>query len=171
MTEQFDMFGDESAWLGKLRGNWAKAIEGGGAICPCCDRKGKVYRARLHQTMAMALRWIAINAEDNEGWVRVQERGPRWMLKGKNYCLLEHWGLIESKGNRSGIWRATFRGIGFMHGLNTISEAVYIYDNKVWGFDEKETSFRGCFGKHFDFDEMMSAQFNWANLKKGEGNV
>jgi hypothetical protein len=42
--------------------------------------------------------------------------------------------------------------------------AVYIYDNQVWGFEEEQVTFKGCFGKHFDFDEMMSAQFNWANL-------
>jgi len=171
MTEQFDMFGDESAWLNKLRTNWSKAIEGGGAICPCCDRNGKVYRARLHQTMALALRWIAVNKEDDDGWVNVQNKGPRWMLKGKNYCLLEHWGLIESKSNRSGVWRATPKALEFIDGTITMPSAVYIYDNRVWGFDDEETSFRSCFGKYFDFDEMMSAQFKWANIKKGEGNV
>jgi hypothetical protein len=47
-----------------------------------------------------------------------------------------------------------------------LPEAVYIYDNKRWGFDEKMVQFRQCFGRHFDFDELMSAQFNWAKLKK-----
>jgi acyl CoA:acetate/3-ketoacid CoA transferase len=54
-----------------------------------------------------------------------------------------------------------------MLGANMMPAAVYIYDNKVWGFEQEETTFAGCFGKHFDFDEMMSEQFNWANIKKG----
>jgi hypothetical protein len=48
----------------------------------------------------------------------------------------------------------------------TMPEAVYIYDNRRWGFEEKGVTFRQCFGKHFDFNELMSVQFNWANLKK-----
>jgi hypothetical protein len=88
------------------------------------------------------------------------------MLKSKTYPLLEHWTLIESKGTRSGIWAATNRGIEFVSRGLQLPEAVYIYDNKRWGFDEKMVQFRQCFGRHFDFDELMSAQFNWAKLKK-----
>jgi hypothetical protein len=60
----------------------------------------------------------------------------------------------------------TYRGVEFVYGGLELPEAVYIYDNKRWGFDEKMVQFRQCFGRHFDFDELMSAQFNWAKLKK-----
>ncbi len=80
-------------------------------------------------------------------------------------------GLIESKSQRSGSWRATLRGWDFINGLVAVPSAVHIYDNKVWGFEDEEVTFRDCFGKHFDFDEMMSEQFNWANIKKESGNV
>jgi len=33
-----------------------------------------------------------------------------------------------------------------------------------------DNPFRQCFGKHFDFNELMSVQFNWANLKKERGS-
>lgn len=166
---QMTLFNDEGEWLARLRDRWFEAIRNNYSLCPCCDRKGKIYKANLHKTMALALRWINIYGEV-DGWIDVQNRGPRWMLKGKNYCLLEHWQLIESKSHRSGVWRITDLGKSFVNGQCSLPVSVYIYDNTVKGFDSEEVSFRGCFALTFDFDEMMSARFNWANLK-GNGNV
>lgn len=164
MSEQSDMFEDEGMFLARMRSNWNKAIEGEGAHCPCCGKWGKVYKIKLSQHLALCLRWIAVHG-DEDGWVDVQNKAPRWILKSKTYPLLEHWALIESAQKRSGIWRATLRGQDFVGGLTQLPAAVHIYDNKVWGFESEETSFRGCFGKHFDYDEMMSDQFNWANIR------
>ena len=163
MTEQAELFESEGNFLARMRHNWSKSIEGEGAYCPCCGKWGKVYKIKLSQHLALCLRWI-ITHLDSEGWVDVQNKAPRWRLKSKTYPLLEHWGLIESKATRSGIWTATAKGHNFASGDITLPGAVYIYDNKQWGFEEEHVSFRGCFGKHFDFEEMMSAQFNWANL-------
>ena len=170
MTEQMEMFGDEGHFLARMRSDWNKTIESEGGYCPCCGKWGKIYKIKLSQHLALCLRWIATHG-DEDGWVDVQNKAPRWMLKSKTYPLLEHWGLIESQAKRSGVWRATLRGSDFISSTITQPSAVHIYDNKVWGFEDEEVSFRGCFGKHFDFDEMMSDQFNWANIKKGSGNV
>lgn len=167
MSEQMDMFSDEGMFLAKMRNAWNKAIEADGGFCPCCGKWGKVYKTKLSQHLALCLRWIAINGDD-DGWVDVQNKAPRWILKSKTYPLLEHWGLIDSQSKRSGVWRATLRGWDFINGLAQVPSAVHIYDNRVWGFESEEVSFRGCFGKHFDFDEMMSDQFNWASIKKAK---
>jgi hypothetical protein len=167
MSEQFEMFESEGAWLAKMRHNWNKSIEADGAFCPCCGKWGKVYKIKLSQHLALCLRWISIST-DEEGWVDVQNKAPRWMLKSKTYPLLEHWGLIESQAKRSGVWRATPMGHEFIGGAIAMPSAVHIYDNKVWGFEAQEVSFRGCFGKHFDFDEMMSSQFKWADLRSAK---
>jgi len=164
MSEQLDMFGDEGSWLQKMRQNWKKAIEGDGAICPCCDRAGKVYRFKLNQTHALSVRWIQVHGGE-DGWVDVQNRAPRWILKGKNYSMMAHWGLLESKSNRSGIWRTTRKADDWLAGKIDLPESVFIYDNRAWGESEEQISFRGCIGKLFDFDEIMSSQFNWANIK------
>ena len=160
---QDDFFGGEHQWLGTMRKNWRKAIEGDGAICPCCDRKGKVYPIKLNKTYACAVAWIMVNG-DAEGWVNVQKKGPRWMLAGKNYGMLTHWGLIESAGTRSGIWRATLKGRDFVRGLTTVPSAVFIYDDRVWGFEDKQTTFSECIKNRFDFDEMMNTRFDWSNV-------
>jgi len=166
MIDQFDMFEGEGSFLAKMRNNWNKSIEADGGFCPCCGKWGKVYKTKLSQHLALCLRWMYIHGDAVDGWVDVQNTAPRWMLKSKTYPLLEHWDLIESKSTRSGIWRVTLRGQDFLNGLINLPSAVHIYDNKVWGFDAEEVSFRGCFGTHFDFDEMMSDQFKWANLQE-----
>lgn len=159
------LFNEEAEYLDRLRSSWKQTIAGDGGKCPCCDKWGKVYKIKLSQHLALCLKWMIDHKRDDD-WVDVQNTAPRWMLKSKTYPLLEHWALIESQAARSGKWRATKVGIDFVAGVVTMPEAVYIYDNRRWGFEEKGVTFRQCFGKHFDFNELMSVQFNWANLKK-----
>ena len=161
---QKDMFSDDDSFLNKLKEQWETAIMGDGGNCPCCGKWGKVYKYKLSQHLALALRWIVVHGKEN-GWVHVQNTAPRWMLKSKTYPLLAHWKLIEHQSNRSGIWRATYIGTMFSEGQINQPSAVYIYDNDIWGFDSAEVSFRGCFGDHFDFDEMMSTRFDWSKVK------
>ena len=144
MTEQLDMFNNEGHFLARMRNNWNKVIEADGGYCPCCGKWGKVYKMKLSQHLALSLRWIALHGEQ-DGW-------------------------IESQSHRSGVWRATQTGMLFIAGEITAPSAVHIYDNRKWGVEEEQTTFRGCFGKHFDFEEMMSDQFNWAVIKKPEKN-
>jgi len=160
-----ELFAEEAVYLERMRTSWNQTIEGEGGHCPCCGKWGKVYKTKLSQHLALCLKWII---DHGDAWVDVQNEAPRWMLKSKTYPLLEHWALIESRGTRSGIWTATQRGRDFVSGYESMPEAVYIYDNRRWGFSEAEVNFRQCFGKHFDFDELMSAQFNWAKLRKEE---
>jgi len=161
---QLEMFDNEGEWLKKLRTNWGTAIEADGGFCPCCGKWGKVYKVKLSQHLALCLRWMYLRGDD-DGWVDVQNSAPRWMLKSKTYPLLQHWKFLEPKSRRSGVWRITPEGTDFVRGLITAPSAVHIYDNSIWGYEDEDTSFRGCFDKHFDFDEMMSDQFNWANIR------
>ena len=166
MTKDFDdlvtrdIFDDP---LQKLKREWQETIEGDGGCCPVCGKFGKVYKINLSQALALSLKWIADNGGE-DGWVDVQTKGPRWMLRAKTYALLVHWGFIESQSPRSGIWRANAKGRAFL-GLEVVApKAVYIYDNHVMALDAEGTSFRGCFGVKFDFDELRSSNFNWANV-------
>lgn len=160
---QITLFDDEG--MGAAKAKWRKAIEGEGAFCPCCGRWGKVYKIKLSEHLALCLRWIATHG-DKDGWVNVQNTAPRWMLKSKTYTLLEHWNFIESQSKRSGVWRANAAGVAFASGIGSASSAAYIYDNTVWALDPEQVTFRGCFGKHFDFDEMMSTRFDWSTAGK-----
>lgn len=146
-----------------LRDEWRETIEGDGGCCPVCGKFGKVYKIKLSQALALALKWVADHGNP-EGWVDVQTTGPRWMLRSKTYPLLAHWKLLESQSQRSGVWRVTHAGKEFLSGFALVPKAVYIYDNRVWGFDSETTAYRGCFGVQFDFDELMSSSFKWADV-------
>lgn len=164
---QVALFESEADFLAHIKEKWSDSIMGDGAFCPCCGKWGKVYKYKLSEHLALCLRWIVVHGDHN-GWANVQNTAPRWMLKSKTYPLLAHWQLIEPQGKRSGVWKATVKGRMFADGQTTEPSAVYIYDNSNWGFSSEEVSFRGCFGKHFDFDELMSERFDWASLN---GNV
>jgi hypothetical protein len=160
---QLEMFDNEGAWLRKLRGNWQETIKREAAICPCCDRVGRINKYRLTKPLALALRWMMVHGA-GDGWVNVQSKAPRWMLRSKSYPSLEYWGLVESKSKRSGIWRVTPKGVSFVTGSLMVPSAVYIYDANVMAWDAEQTSFCGCFDHSFDFDEMMSYTFDWSSL-------
>lgn len=146
-----------------LRKRWKDTISDDGGCCPVCGRWGKVYRYRLTQTLALSLKWIADHG-DEDGWTDVQKTGPRWMLRSKTYPLLTHWRMIESRDFRSGIWRVNEYGRRFINGADQAHRAVFVYDDRVMGVEEERVTFRACFGVKFNFDELMSANFNWANL-------
>ena len=164
MKAQTDLFDDELLHLNQLQEDWKKTIKGGGGHCPICERWGKVNKYKMTEHLALSLRWIHAHG-DTEGWVNVQKKAPRWIMKSKTYNLLEHWGLLESRGFRTGIWRVTNTGRRFIYGEIRVPSAVYVYDNIIWGVDEQQKSFRSCFGVHFDFDELMSSRFDWSKVK------
>lgn len=149
--------------LKKLQDDWDATISGEGGCCPVCGKFGKVYKYRLSQALALALKWIADNGMD-DGWIDVQAKAPRWVMRSKTYPLLVHWGFIEAQNARSGIWRVTDLGRDFLAGFEVAPSAVYVYDNKVMALDAENTTFRGCFGVRFDFDALMSDRFSWAEV-------
>jgi hypothetical protein len=163
---QFDLFGSPEKHLDKLRQDWRVTIENDGGYCPCCDRWGKISPFTLTETHALSLLWLSKAECDDDGWVLVPPVAPKWMMRGKNYSLLAKWGLIEHGGNTDsskkseGYWRMTTKGLHFLCGIITVPKKTYIYNNTVQGWSEECVSFRDCFGRHFDYAEVMSDNFN-----------
>lgn len=151
----------DASTLTAMREKWHQTIADDGGCCPVCGRWGKVYRYRLTQSLAAALRWIADHG-NAEGWADVQKGGPRWMLRSKTYPLLAHWGLVESREFGSGIWRVTASGARFLAGTETAPRAVFVYDNRIMDVEDERVTFRGCFGVKFDFDALMGGAVDWA---------
>ena len=163
--KQMGMFDFQARdFLEEIKSNYKVKLEGEGGACPCCDRWGKVNPFKLTETMALALRWIQLNGKES-GWVNVQKTAPRWILRSKTYPVLAHWEFIEAGGSRDGTWRITKKGLDFIAGFISVPHKVYIYNNKVWDFSDKNVSFRGCFGSKFDFHEMMSDRYDWNKVR------
>lgn len=153
--------------LEDLKDEWRETIEGDGGCCPLCGKFGKIYKTKLGAGLTLALKWIADHG-GQDGWVDVQVKGPRWMLRSKTYPLLTHWNFLESRQHRSGEWRITDRGRDFINGQILAPLAVFIYDNKKVAVSEETITFRESLELKFDFDELMSSQFRWENLSQVE---
>jgi hypothetical protein len=167
---QGNLFGDNA--LQTLRGMWRDTIEGEGGRCPCCDRWGKINALSISETLALSLLWLSRQPVDDDGFVNVPACAPAWVLRTKTYSTLQHWGLIikvdrnEDKTKRSdGFWQVTSKGLAFLKGEISVPKKVFIYDNTIQGFSQEEIYFRNCFGKHFDYQQVMSDSFNLNNIK------
>ena len=169
---QLDFFGDEGQYLTQLKTNWRTTIEGDGGHCPCCNKWGKISPQGMNETRALGLLWLSKAQCDSEGWVEVPKLAPRWMLRGKTYATTQHWGLIESANTREdkakksdGLWRLTAKGLHFICGTVTVPKKAYIYNNTVEGWSDECISFRDCFGRYFDYDEVIADNFNLYAIK------
>ena len=99
---------------------------------------------------------------DEPDWTDVPRTAPLWLIKiAGEFAKAAHWGLIEQKKNDdpakrcSGLWRATARGKNFAHGLELIPTHVYLFDNKVVGFEGEETTIQRALGNRFNYEELM----------------
>ncbi len=130
-----------------------------GHRCPCCTQFAKVYRRKLHATMARDL-------------IRVyRTQGHRWFhlptVHGKHpgdFAKLAHWGLIEEEplrhptdGSRAGWWRVTFPGATFVNGWSRVPKYARIYDGRCLNLTGDPVGIRDCLGDRFNYDELMAA--------------
>lgn len=163
---QFDLFGSPDKFLAKLRSDWRETIEHDGGHCPCCGKWGKISPQGMNETRALALLWLSRAPTNAEGWVDVPNVGPRWLLRGKTHTTLQHWEFVEpgshqdSTKRADGFWRITDKGKKFIAGTITVPKKAYIYNNAVEGWSDECVSFRDCFGRHFDYQEVMADTFN-----------
>lgn len=162
---QYDIF--DRDFLDRQREDWRKTIEGDGGYCPCCDKWGKISPQGFTEVMALGLLWFAKQPIDETGWINVPKTAPRWMLQGKTFTTMQHWELIEKCPYRNdetkksdGLWKITQKGLWFVSGTLLIPKKVYIYRNFVEAWSDEMIDFKDCFGKRFDYEQVMSDSFN-----------
>jgi hypothetical protein len=66
----------------------------------------------------------------------------------------------------SGLWKVTSIGHHFARGKIQIPKYVYTYNNAVVDSSTETTYLRDCFGKKFNYDEIMSTTWGetWTTL-------
>jgi len=135
-----------------------------GAVCPVCDRYGKVYTRKLNSGMAATLCWMVQHYLElgSPEWIDVPREAPRFVLKNRELGRLVHWNLAIPKRNdddktkkENGLWMPTTLGIGFATREVMVPKEVKIWKNeKVWESKEM-VDVLGALNDKFDYSELM----------------
>lgn len=132
-----------------------------GATCPCCDRPVRAYRWSMYATAVRTLAGL-YRAGGTTEFVHVND------VKGKGQgdgTRLRGWGLAEEEpdrrpdGGKSGWWRVTELGEGYLHGEAAIPRYLYAYNRRVLRAGGEPQTIEAALGKAFDFDLMMKGEF------------
>jgi hypothetical protein len=154
--------------LQSLKEDWEHTIHHEGGTCPVCDRWGKVYGRTINMTMARSLIWLCREASKNiSEWVDVPNTAPRSVIRTNQLPTLAWWGLVErcpkndaNKTKYSGLWRPTEKGWKFYRGQINVPHKVFTYNNEVEGFSDNLVFINECFETMFDYQEVMSSNFD-----------
>jgi len=41
-----------------------------------------------------------------------------------------------------------------------------VYDDRFFGWGDKMTTFKQCFGRKFNYEDVMATNFNWFTLRR-----
>ncbi|MEI7817095.1 MAG: hypothetical protein WCI45_07875 [Desulfuromonadales bacterium] len=160
--------------IGKARVLWSEAIKGKGAICPCCDKFGKVYKQKIGSGNAGALIWMVRNTDPAKPWIDMRTQPPRWITQKTTFTLLRWWGLIEGYVNvreiidpetkememrttkNSGLWKVTPAGFDFVHRRIQVPKYVYLYNDTLQNVGTKTCTIDECLTEKFNYDRLMN---------------
>lgn len=151
---------DDSTPLGEAR-DWLRERVDEGHDCPLCGQFAKVYRRKIHSTMARDL--IRLYQRQGMQYAHVATSlidSGRGIHIG-DFPKLAHWGLIAEEpirredGGRAGWWRITDEGRAFIRGVRTVPKYALIYDSRVLGFEGDQVDIHQALGDKFDYHELM----------------
>lgn len=173
---QIDMFGDDDP-LSHVRHKWRNTIEGKGGKCPVCDRWGKVNVVHLNESMCLSLLWMSRAPLNDEGYIDMQGSTTRAVMRSRSYPHLAKWGFVEKapksedKSKKSdGFWRVTHSGFKFIKNEFSVPDRVFTYNKDLEGWGKRDVFFSQCFGRYFDYEEVMKETFNFAQVRFSKGN-
>lgn len=135
-----------------------------GENCPCCTQFAKVYKRKIHASMAAAL--IAIHKASasplGAHFVEISKLLPHNQVA--DAAKLRYWGLIEEEpsvrqdgSERTGWWRVTETGTAFVLGKGDVTKYVKLYNGRSLGTTGGQMSIREALGKNFNYNELMAA--------------
>ena len=153
---------DDDMSLGDAR-EWLRKRVKKGEYCPCCKQFSKVYPRKINSSMAhdLILMWKAFGVD----WGYLPDLRKRYSRKGnREESKLRYWGLVEEEserrpdGGRSGWWRVTDDGVGFIHGAVSVPKYANIYDGRLLGLDHSEhINIWDALGSKFSYRELMDS--------------
>jgi hypothetical protein len=142
---------------------WLRQRVYDGEHCPCCGQMAKVYRRRIHHTIAVSLIAVyALATPELDHWVHV----PSQISPACEIGKARYWGLIEesteprSDGGRAGWWRLTPHGTDFVKSRVSVRKIALIYDGRCLGFEGEQVTITDALGEKFNYNDLMAGR-NW----------
>lgn len=131
-----------------------------GAECPCCEQLAKVYRRKIHSTMARDL--VITYREAGREWFHVR------MVLGYHhgdFAKLAMWGLVEESaekrddGGRAGWWRITPLGVSYIRGVYRVPKYARVYNGRLLSLDTSElVNIHDALGTKFNLADLMAGR-------------
>ena len=112
-------------------------------VCPHCNQKiKKLNPHKMDAAKVAVLRHVAwLHANAGSGWVLCQIDFQMTVSDGRTFGTikdsrvhaqrLRYFGLLESKGRRTGAYRVTDDGAAFLRGLHTVPETIWCREGGV----------------------------------------
>lgn len=158
MTSPSELF-DDGMTLGEARDLLRTLVDEGHA-CPCCTQYAKVYRRKVHVSMAVGLISLfrMFGREFGDLQAARKERGA---TDNREESKLRYWGLVEEEptlrpdGGRSGWWRVTSLGEEWVRNSAAIPKYARIYDGRCLQLLGESVWITDALGTKFDYRELM----------------
>jgi hypothetical protein len=149
----------DSVSLGEAR-NWLRERVDEGESCPLCSQFAKVYRRKIHSTMARDLIRLYREVGADE-WVHV----PTVLgSSGGDLAKTVYWGLIEELpgvredgSTRVGWWSITQLGKFYVLGRVLVPKYARIYNGRLLDLVGDRVGIQDALGDKFNYSELMMA--------------
>lgn len=134
----------------------------GGHDCPVCTQFSKVYKRKIHASMAAAMVSIyRASYMEQKHWVEISKLLPHNQVA--DAAKLRYWGLIEEEpsvrsdgSERTGFWRVTMRGMEFVREVRTVPKYAKLYDGRSLGLEGDQVGIRDALGAKFNYSQLMA---------------
>src|ERR1044072_5955600 len=128
-----------------------------GHECPCCTQFAKVYRRKIHATMAREL--IQFYRVAGRDWGHL----PSILgYNGGDVTKCRYWGLIveddairDDGSSGAGWWQGTPAGHLWVRGRLAVPKFARIYDGRCLGLEGALVTIRDALGDRFDYGDLM----------------
>lgn len=118
--------------------------------CPCCNQTVKVYRRKVHVTIARELQ-RAVEMFGVGRAFHVKELGAGY--GGGEFAKLVFWGLIIKPTRGNGRWIVTNKGFQFVKTGLAIPKYAHVYNGAVRSFSEETVTFNDVITRPEIFDK------------------
>jgi len=135
---------------------WQRRHAEEGERCLCCTQMVKIYKRKLHATMAVTAIKLYRAGGEHE-----YIHGPSLPGDTHEISQLSWWRLADEEltrredGGRAGYWRLTPVGVDFILGRCTIRKYARVYDGRCLGLHGEPVTIYDALGDRFDYGELM----------------